>query len=129
MTRVEWGRFDGRRKGCLVRLPLCDKISASHRMIPGFQNRRCDAYRQIFFRFPKTVHARAEAGDANLRRRFHGAETGHDQFFSNFGAVIAAIFGDFKQEGRYGLYVRSGQFARIADEMIHKGVGFILVHF
>lgn len=92
MTRVEWGRLNGRRKGCLGRLPLCYKISASHRMIPGFQNRRCDAYRQIFFRFPKTVHARAEAGDANLRRRFHGAETGHDHFFIDFGAVIAAIF-------------------------------------
>ena len=57
--------------------PLRIKIAANHLgFVPRFDNRRHDADRQIFLRFPETVHAGAETGDGDLGCGVHGENRG-----------------------------------------------------
>ena len=77
-------------------MSLQNEIPAYHRIVPRSQNRRCDADGQIFFGFPETVHAGAEAGEGDFRSGIHFSETRHDHLFINFSAVVAAVFGDLE---------------------------------
>jgi hypothetical protein len=43
------------------------------------------------------MHAGVEASDGDLGSGFHGAKTGDNHLVVNFRAVIAAVFGYFKE--------------------------------
>jgi hypothetical protein len=43
------------------------------------------------------MHARAETGESDLWSGIHFSETRHDDFFIDFSAVVAAVFGNLER--------------------------------
>jgi hypothetical protein len=51
------------------------------------------------------AEAVAEASEDDFRRAIHSSKPGMDDFFIDFPALGAAVFGDFKKKRRHGFYV------------------------
>ena len=75
------------------------------------------------FSLPESMAAGAEPGDGDPGRGFHGAKPGDDHLVVNLGAVLAAVFGYFEEEGWDGLHVHAGKLAHIADEALYQRFG------